>query len=109
MWFDMANTTGKKFGGRKKGTPNKTTTALKEAIMRAFDNVGGQAYLETVAVEDPKTFCTLLGKVLPSELNAKVEGNVTYLVRTGADNRPPVGILSVEREDIASTNDDVIH
>ena len=27
----MANTTGKKFGGRKKGTPNKTTADIKEA------------------------------------------------------------------------------
>ena len=27
----MANTTGKKFGGRKKGTPNKTTEEIREA------------------------------------------------------------------------------
>lgn len=26
----MANTTGKKFGGRKKGTPNKTTEEIRE-------------------------------------------------------------------------------
>ena len=28
----MANTTGKKFGGRKKGTPNKTTEEIREAF-----------------------------------------------------------------------------
>lgn len=28
----MANTTGKKFGGRKKGTPNKDTKQLREKI-----------------------------------------------------------------------------
>jgi hypothetical protein len=28
----MANTTGKKFGGRKKGTPNKDTAILRERI-----------------------------------------------------------------------------
>lgn len=71
----MANTTGKKFGGRKKGTPNKTTSALKDAIMNAFKEVGGQAYLVTVAHEDPKTFCTLLGKVLPQEIKADIEAN----------------------------------
>ena len=28
------NTTGKKFGGRKKGTPNKLTAEVKEKIKR---------------------------------------------------------------------------
>jgi len=28
----MANTTGQKFGGRKAGTPNKTTAEIKEMI-----------------------------------------------------------------------------
>lgn len=68
----MANTTGKKFGGRKKGTPNKNTAELKAAIMAAFDEAGGQEYLVTVARDDPKTFCTLLGKVLPAELKAEL-------------------------------------
>ena len=54
-----------KSGGRVKGVPNKTTAALKEAILHAFDRVGGVSYLEKVAKADPRTFCTLLGKVLP--------------------------------------------
>lgn len=60
---------GKREGaGRKKGVPNKTTTQLKEAILGAFDTVGGQKYLVKIAEEDPRTFCTLLGKVLPTTL-----------------------------------------
>jgi hypothetical protein len=51
--------------GRPKGSKNKATTALKDAILGALSSVGGQAYLERVAAEDPRTFCTLLGKVLP--------------------------------------------
>lgn len=73
----MANTTGKKFGGRKKGTPNKTTVALKTAIMNAFEEVGGQDYLVRVAKDDPKTFLTLLARVLPQELKADVTNRVT--------------------------------
>lgn len=61
--------------GRKKGTPNKTTTALKTAIMNAFEKVGGEDYLVTVAKDDPKTFCTLLGRVLPAEMKAEVAGD----------------------------------
>lgn len=56
---------GIKTGGRKKGTPNKTTAELKAAILSAFTNAGGSAYLETIAKEQPAVFCTLLGKVLP--------------------------------------------
>lgn len=34
----MANTTGKKFGGRKKGTSNKTTKEIKEVFKTIIDN-----------------------------------------------------------------------
>lgn len=68
----MANTTGKKFGGRKKGTPNVATTRVKSAIMEAFEELGGKEYLLTVAREDPKTYCTLLAKVLPAEIKTEL-------------------------------------
>lgn len=66
--------------GRRKGTPNKATTELKKAIMNAFNKVGGEDYLVLVAQEDPKTFCTLLGKVLPAEFKATVDANVSINV-----------------------------
>lgn len=54
--------------GRKKGVPNKLTTALKETILEALDEAhedGGKGYLIKVAQEQPAVFCGLLGKVLP--------------------------------------------
>lgn len=33
----MANTTGKKFGGRVAGTPNKATAAMRERLQNFFD------------------------------------------------------------------------
>lgn len=52
----MANTTGKKFGGRKKGTTNKATMQAREAIA---DFVDGNAdrlmgWLDEIAEESPK-------------------------------------------------------
>jgi len=60
--------------GRPKGSPNKITSDIRTAIMSAFSEVGGQAYLVKVAHEDPKTFCTLLGKVLPMQVTGEGGG-----------------------------------
>jgi hypothetical protein len=67
--------------GRPKGTQNKTTTALKDALMLSFERLGGAAYLEEVARRDPRTYCALLGKVLPRNPAAtdNAPGNVTTL------------------------------
>jgi hypothetical protein len=54
--------------GRKKGTPNKLTRDVKEAIMKAFELEGGVDYLRAVAKKDAKTFCALLGKVIPLQV-----------------------------------------
>jgi len=64
---------GRKTGGRKKGTPNKITGAVKQAILHAFDKVGGEDYLVKVAEDDPRTFCALLAKIIPAEITASVE------------------------------------
>lgn len=57
-----------KTGGRKAGTPNRITREVREAILRAFDQVGGEDYLVQVARGGPKTFCTLLGKLVPAPM-----------------------------------------
>ncbi|HEX2728025.1 MAG TPA: hypothetical protein VHN20_19550, partial [Beijerinckiaceae bacterium] len=54
--------------GRKAGSRNKTPAALKEAILHAFDEVGGKSYLAELARKDHRTFCALLGRILPRSL-----------------------------------------
>lgn len=64
---------GKPGPGRPKGVPNKTTTQLKEAILQAAEQAGGETgmvgYLQTQAEENPQSFLPLLGKVLPMTLH----------------------------------------
>ena len=64
---------GHKTGGRKAGTPNKISASVKEAILKAFDEAGGQSYLAQVARENPAVFCQLLGKVLPMQVDLSGE------------------------------------
>lgn len=67
---------GYKTGGRVKGTPNKTTGLLKDAILEAAELAGGHeglvGYLKQQAIDNPGPFMGLLGKVLPVQVNAKV-------------------------------------
>lgn len=63
---------GKPGPGRPKGSPNKTTALLKDAILQAATNAGGTkglvGYLELQAAANPGPFMSLLGKVLPTQV-----------------------------------------
>lgn len=76
--------------GRKAGVPNKTTGALKDAILLAGAAVGAdhngegglQGYLERVAKDDQKAFCGLLGKVLPMTVAGDPSNPVAIAFKT---------------------------
>ena len=52
--------------GRPKGSPNKNTKALKDMILGALEDAGGQAFLLKQARKKNNTpFMILIGKVLP--------------------------------------------
>jgi len=61
--------------GRPKGAKNKTTLQLREAILAALDQVGGQHYLAKLAIENSSAFSSLLGKILPTQLATDAESN----------------------------------
>lgn len=71
--------------GRPKGVPNKATKALKEMILGALDQAGGEAYLLSQAQINPVAFMTLIGKVLPSEIQAQLTGALSVHVNTGIE------------------------
>lgn len=63
--------------GRPKGSKNKTTTLLKDAILKAAEAAGDKegmvGYLTTQAKENPQSFLPLLGKVLPMQVDGDVD------------------------------------
>ncbi len=62
-----------KEGGRVAGTPNKITKELKEMILGALDDAGGQQYLLDQSELNPVAFMSLVGKMLPKQVNANVK------------------------------------
>src|SRR6516162_3340481 len=54
--------------GRPKGSQNKTTLQLKEAVLSALAKLGGDDYLVALGRENSSAFASLLSKVLPTQL-----------------------------------------
>ena len=67
----MPNVKGQRRGGRQKGTANKSTRLVKQALEEAFDQLGGVESLVTFGREHPTEFYKLWSKLLPKE--AKIE------------------------------------
>lgn len=54
--------------GRPKGSRNVITKALKDLILGALEDAGGQAYLAEQAGKNPTAFLSLIGRVLPLQI-----------------------------------------
>lgn len=78
--------------GRAKGTPNKTTALLKDAILRAAEGAGGKAgligYLQIQAKKNPGPFMALLGKVLPMQVTGEGGEGIKVVIQG-----PDAGLL----------------
>lgn len=75
----MANTTGRKFGGRKKGTPNKQTKEIRDLFQEIIEtNIKNiDAWVNEIAQKSPEKAIGLLLKlseyVLPKLNRIEVE------------------------------------
>jgi hypothetical protein len=74
-------------GGSRAGIPNKATADLKAMILGALDDAGGQQYLADQAMKCPGAFLTLIGKVLPMQLE-NGPGGLTVRIITGVRRAP---------------------
>jgi hypothetical protein len=66
--------------GRPKGVPNKLTRTIKEAIEAAFEQVGGHEYLARMAEDQPTAFMALLGKAMPTQIDANVSTQPAFTI-----------------------------
>jgi len=78
----LSPNTGNAGKGRPKGSVNKTTALLKDAILLAAQKAGGDGedglvnYLQLQAQTNPGPFMSLLGKVLPMTVAGDAENPV---------------------------------
>ena len=74
--------------GRPKGSANKTTALLKDAILKAAEQAGNKvgneglvSYLEHQASKNPAPFMALLGKVLPMTVAGDPDAPLNVVTR----------------------------
>ena len=68
--------------GRRRNVSNKLTRDIREMIRAALDKAGGVKYLVAQAEKNPAAFLTLVGKIVPAQIDATVNNrDVTELTR----------------------------
>jgi hypothetical protein len=67
--------------GRPKGARNKLTRDIREMIRAALDKAGGVAYLVKQAELNPAAFMSLLGKIIPQQIDATIKRKLPEMTR----------------------------
>lgn len=57
--------------GKPKGAANHLTRDLKDMILGALQDGGGQDWLRQQMTENPVAFMTLVGKIVPTEMHVR--------------------------------------
>jgi hypothetical protein len=83
--------------GRPKGSLNKSTVAVKEALSEAFEGIGGVESLKHWAGENPTAFYQLWGKMLPLQVAGDEQNPLTVVQKVILEP------LSDDRQDSASS------
>ena len=65
-------------------------------VLEALEEVGGKDYLVALAREEPKAFAQMIGKLIPQEIDAKVDTNVS--LKLNIARRTPEERLIAEQE-----------
>lgn len=77
-----------KSGGRQAGTPNKMTAQIHEAIVNAFNKVGGVDFLVWLAENKPEVFAGLLKALIPKNVNlGSQEDNKLEIIIKGYNDK----------------------
>lgn len=102
---------GERVTGRQKGTVNKLTVSIRDAIEHAFEELGGTSYLVHVGRNDPRTFCALLSKLLPTKL-ANADGSpllaaLTELTDAQLEARTARALADAQRAGLMASSEGV--
>ncbi len=59
--------------GRPKGSVNKDVKDIRDMIKQSLELAGGAEYLLRQAEENPTAYMSLIGKIIPKEVQASID------------------------------------
>lgn len=62
--------------GRPKGVPNKVTRVFKEAVLRAYEGIGGDDTFTAWALQNQTDFYKIASRLIPTEVSQTVDGEL---------------------------------
>lgn len=74
--------------GRRRGSKNKVSKQAKELVLEALDDLGGKQWLLDLAEREPRSFAAMVQKLVPTEVDAKVDHDVTISLNVGKRPQP---------------------
>lgn len=77
-----------KHGGRQKGTPNKITASFKQAVLLAYDAIGGDRTFHAWAKKNQTAFYKIMTRLIPLEVVGNPEQPVAVKVMFGGRYKP---------------------
>jgi hypothetical protein len=68
--------------GRKQGSQNKLTVTVKERVLDVFNQLqdDSEANMLAWAKNEPTEFYKIAAKLIPADINAKVEGKIIEVI-----------------------------
>lgn len=94
----MANNTGKKYGGRQKGTPNRTTSEVREAIALFVEkNVPRfEEWLDQIAKDNPEKAFQMVQSLLEYHIPKISRVEQQMLDKSGKPTNPSITLSPAE-------------
>jgi hypothetical protein len=90
--------------GRPKGSANKNTLIIRDAVLDAFLELGGVEWLIEQANKNPTAFISLLAKILPSNIQATIDTVAPLTQLQLIPVSPPIDLPSDDYKSIAPTD-----
>jgi len=69
-----------KIGGRRSGTPNKLTSTFRQAVLLAYENIGGHEAFAKWAAENQRDFYLIAARLTPAEAKNSETEPITIVV-----------------------------
>lgn len=95
----------KKLNGRKKGSLNKRTILVKNALQQAFDKIGGVDALVKFGKKNPLEFYKLWVKILPVEIKSTIDNQADIQINL-KNSKFNKSLIENNVEDIDSVNNE---